>query len=51
MLPEAWKREINDAVNKTEERNEEREKARIENQNAMATPLNSLADEFVSYKE
>ena len=50
MLPEDWKKEIVNAVDKAGERNEENEKRRIESQNAVTAPLNRLANEFVGYK-
>lgn len=50
MLPEEWKKEIEDAVNKADARNAERHEAQIASQNAIGTPLNRLANEFDGYK-
>jgi hypothetical protein len=50
MLPEDWKKEIKEAADEAAARNAESDKARIASQNAIATPLERLANEFGGYK-
>jgi hypothetical protein len=52
MLPEAWKKEIDTSIQDTTKRNDEnRERQQHEENTAIATPLNSLRDQFVTYIE
>ena len=50
MLPEDWKREIEETINKAGDRAAEYEKRQIESNNAIAAPLDRLANEFVRYE-
>lgn len=50
MLPENWKKEIGDAIEKADASNAERHEAQIASQNAIAAPLDRLANKFDCYK-
>jgi hypothetical protein len=51
MLPTEWKKEIQDSIDEAANRNAESEEAKKARENAIASPLNRLSNEFVGYKE
>ena len=52
MLPETWKKEIGNSIEQAAQRQAENRKREVyEHDAAIAAPLNSLRDQFDSYKE